>query len=426
MSASGGTAVPVTAFDESRGERSHRFPQFLPDGKRFIFSVMAAIETPDTDGGLSIFAASLDSTEKTSIVATRSSARYASSGHLLFLRDRVLVAQAFDPGTLELSGDAVPVAENMSPSGRRQTMVSVSETGRLLFQPGFPAEEQRLIWLDREGQELGTVGRPAVYYGPVLSHDQTRIAVEIWDREAQQSDLFVLDEEGGTRTRLTFNPAIDRLPRWSADDKTLYFSSDRAGQRAVYSKSSSGAGTSALVYGGEGSVQLSSLSLDGKTAWITSGSLTGPTDRDILRVDLESREAEVILKTPSREQWAAISPDGRWLLHQSDGQVVVQSLMGDGGKWQISTDFGALARWTRGGKEIVFCDREGTLMAAAVTLEPAFSAGTPEVLFDPGEVGFNQWDVTPDGNRFLVAQRIEQFEAEPLTLVQNWTNELER
>ena len=145
--ASGGTPVAVTVFDESRGEMAHALPQFLPDGRRFLFLVSAPNGTPGTDSGFAVFAGSLGSMEKTPIVATRSIARYASSRHLLFRRDRTLVAQPFDPDTLELSGDALPLGDNLVWHYWSDTMFSVSDTGLLLFQEGAASEESRLVWL---------------------------------------------------------------------------------------------------------------------------------------------------------------------------------------------------------------------------------------------------------------------------------------
>jgi Tol biopolymer transport system component len=365
-------------------------------------------------------------------VATSASARYASSGHLLFLRDRTLVAQPFDPGRLELSGDAVPVAENMSRTGRYEAIFSVSDTGLLLYQPGAASEDSRLVWLDRDGREQGTVGRPADYRNPVLSHDRKRVAASILDPQTQQADIWILDIERGTSTRLTFDPAYDVRPLWSADDRTIYFASDRSGGFDIYSKASAGTGTAELVYGSEAPDYLWSLSSDGKTGWLFSNNVMGKTSWDISRVDLETQEAKIFLQTPFRELGPSPSPDGRGLLYSSDesgrDELYVQSLGDDGGKWQISTDGGGWGEWTRDGREIVYRGGDGMLMAVDVSLEPTFAAGIPEALFDPRErdaVG-QQYDVTPDGLRFLVNQPLEQPVVEPLILVQNWARELER
>ena len=430
--ASGGTPVPVTAFDEARREDSHRFPLFLPDGRRFIFLVRGEVETPGTARDYAIFAGSLDSTEKTPIVATRSSARFAASGHLLFVRGQTLVAQPFDPDTLELSGSLVPVAENVNRSIWNETIVSVSNDGLLLYQTGAPSQDSRLAWVDREGLVRGTIGETARYNMPAISHDQTRVAVQVFDADMRRSDIWVLDNERGTSTRLTFDPGYSFAPAWAVDDRTIYFSSHRSGRGDIYSKSSSGMGAAERVYASDKWGVLMSLSPDGTTGWVMFNDTTAKTGYDIYRLDLESQEAHVFLQTPLTEGGPAVSPDGHWLLYHSDesgrSEVYVQSLQGDGGKWQISKNGGMVGRWTRNGREIVFQGVDGLLMAVEVTLAPTFSVGAPEALFDPHlREGFGpQFDVTLDGTRFLVNQPVDQPAVEPLTLVQNWTSELER
>ena len=213
-------------------------------------------------------------------------------------------------------------------------------------------------------------------------------------------------------------------------DQTIYFTSNRLSPTGdIHSKSSSGTGTAELVYRGEGGMDvLWSVSPDGATGWLSARS--GETDLDILRIDLESLETEAVVQTPFRENAPAISPDGRWLVYHSNesgrNEVFVQPLADDGGRQQISIDGGTLGRWTRNGREIVFQAPDGRLMAAEVTLEPTFSAGIPEGLFDLENYGWPWYDVTPDGNRFLVNQPIEQPGIESLTLVLNWASELER
>ena len=342
------------------------------------------------------------------------------------------MAQPFDPDALRLSGEALPIGETVRQTPKKEAIFSVSDTGRLLYQTGHETEESRLVWLDREGQERGTVGAPAHYVSPALSHDETRIAVPIRDAQTQKGDIWILDVERGTRTRLTFNPASDWGPLWSPDDQTIYFTSNRSSRgQKIYAKSSFGTGETELVYGGErGAGTLSSLSPNGTTGWYYAFSTTTGTGQDIYRLDLKRREAEGFLQTPYTETAPKISPNGRWLLYQSDEsgrlEVYVRSLGDDGGKWQISTDGGAIGKWTRDGREIVFQAPDGTLLAVGVALEPTFSVEIPEALFNPGTARWLRYDVTPDGNRFLVAQPLERPVSEPLTLVLNWTSELER
>jgi dipeptidyl aminopeptidase/acylaminoacyl peptidase len=368
---------------------------------------------------------------KTLIAASPASARYAS-GHLLFVRGQALVAQPFDPGTLSLSGEAVPVAPSVKWSFWREGLFGASSTGRLLLEAGIASEDSQLVWVDRQGRELGSRGGPADYRRPSLSHDQLRLAASVTDPQTGNRQIRVLDLERGTSTRLTFEACQHWMPRWSPDDRTVYFTANRGGNGDVYAKASSGAGAVELVYQAKGWDGLSSVSSDGGTGWVLG--FGGESSRyDVYRVDLESRKAEVALRTPSKELDPEVSPDGRWLLYDSDEsgrfEVYVQSLGKDGGKWQISTEGGEFGKWTRGGREIVFQARDGKLMAVEVTLEPTFSAASPTVLFDPRarRIGFGrQYDVTPDGSRFIVNRPIEPAGAESLSLVENWTRLLER
>jgi len=313
-----------------------------------------------------------------------------------------------------------------------EAIFSVSDNGLLLFQTGAASDDSRLVWLDRQGQLRGTIGEPAWYNMPALSHDQTRIAVQIFDSDRRRSDIWVLEVERGTRTRLTFDSASDFAAAWSADDRKIHFSSSRSGRGDIYSKSSSGVGAAERVYASEVWGVLMSLSPDGTTGWLVLDNTTAKTGFDIFRLDLESHEAEVFEQTPFAEGGPIISPDGHWLLYESSqsgrGEVYVQSLRGDGGRWQISEDGGWRGRWTRDGRGIVFEGLDGQIMAVEVTLTPTFSAGAPEALFDPHlREGLGpQYDVTLDGNRFLVNQSVEQPAVEPLTLVLNWTSELEQ
>ena len=418
----GGTPVVVTERDTDKEEDSHRHPFFLPDGRHFVFLV----ESEGENQGFAIHVGSLDSPGSKRIVESDSSARYdAASGSLLFQRDGTLVAQPFDPGSLELSGDAVPVAERMVRTPRWETSFSISNTGMLVYVSGAGTDDSRLAWFDREGRETGSIGNLADYSQPSLSHDARRVAVNIRDGQTQ-NDIWILDVERETATRLTFDPAEDYLALWSPDDRMIYYGSDRSGGGDIFVKSSSGTGTSRPVHERPSFDVLWSITADGRTGWGWSN--MGSTGNDVVSLDLTSGKSEVFLQTPFSEIAPKISPDGNWLLYDSDEsgrrEIYVRSLLDAGGKWQISRSGGSLGRWTKGGREIVFESPNGILMAVDVQLEPSFSAGVPVELFDanPRQVIGPQWDVTADGSRFLVNQPIGDTAIEPATLVQNWAS----
>jgi len=426
--ASGGSPVPVTELDASRKEVSHRFAELLPDGRHFLFLVEGPSEIPGTDQGYVLYAGSLDSKERTRVVATNGSARYAASGHLLFLRAGSLIAQPFNPKSLALKGEGIPIAESVRRTPRFEAAFTVSRNGLLLYQSGGGSELTELRFMDRSGRDGEVAGKPADYYAPRLSHDRTRIAASILDPGTQKTDIWVLDIARGTNTKLTFDPENDRTPVWSLDDRKIYFQGVRQGRGDVFVKSSSGTGSDEPVYGSSDPEALWDLSPDGSTAWMM---VVGRQGADIFKLSLPDGKASLFLGTPFSEGFPRPSPDGRWLAYVSDEsgrrEVYVRSLSDDGGKWQISTDGGSFPAWTRGGCEIVFQGLDNKLVAVDIRLEPAFSAGMPHVLFDPKlrtGAPTNMWDVSADGERFLVTRSLNSPEVEPLTLVQNWVRAL--
>jgi Tol biopolymer transport system component len=430
VSAAGGAPVALTEFDVKNAETSHRFPDFLPDGVHFIFLVEARAETEGSQEGFTLFTGSTESKDRKRVVATNSSARYARSGHVLFLRDRTLMAQPFGAGKRELAGDAVPVADSLTRTSRWETPFSVSDNGHLAFQAGAASELSHLVWIDREGRDLETVGKPADYRSFALSHDGKRVAAQILDPKTQKADVWALDLERGTSTRLTFDPGEDYAPIWSADDKRVYFTSARQGRGDIFQKSSSGTGTDELVLADPELSILWSLSSDGRTGAIMTNNGAKKTGWDISIFDVATGKTRVFLETPFGELGPTLSSDGRWLAYFSNdsgtSEVYVQSLGTDGGKWQISTDGGNRPRWSRDDSEMFFQSPDDKLMVVDVKLQPAFTASVPRLLVDPKIRQLNgmQYAISPDGKRILVNRAIEQPVVTPITLVQNWTEGL--
>ncbi len=430
VSAAGGASAAVTEFDAKNAETSHRYPAFLPDGIHFLFLVEARAETEGSEEGFTLFAGSTESKERKRLIATNASARYAKSGHILFLRDRTLLAQRFDAGKLELVGEAVPVAENVTRTARWETPFSVSDNGLLAFQAGSGSELSHFVWLDRKGRDLETVPKPANYLSIELAHDGKRVAAVVLDPKSQKTDIWVLDLTRGTSTRLTFDPANDGSPIWSADDKVVYFTSQRQGRGDIFQKSSSGTGTDEVVLADPEPSALVSLSADGRSGEIMTNNGAKKTGWDVSILDFATGKTRVFLETPFNELSPALSSDGRWLVYQSNesgqAEIYVQSLADDGGKWQISAAGGNRPRWSRDDSEIIFQSLDGKLMMVAIQLTPEFTASVPRLLFDPKfrQVFGMQYAISPDGKRILVNRAIEQPVVTPVTLVQNWTEGL--
>jgi len=432
VSETGGAATQVTELDAGNEETSHRLPVFLPDGNHFLYLADGKPETAGTFEGFSLFAGSIDSKERKRLLATTAGARYSRSGHLLFLGDRTLFAQRFDPDGLELAGGAVPVAEGLTRTTRFEALFSLSDAGLLAFQSGGANELSQLVWMDRDGRDLESVGKQADMRNVSLSHDGKRVAVQIQDPKSMKGDIWVLDLVRGTSTRLTFDPGDDFTAIWSADDERIYFSSSRQGRGDIFSKASSGTGIDELVLADPETNILLSVSGDGRLGAVMTNNSAKKTGWDIGLLDFTTGKQRMFLATPFGEMLPALSSDGRWLAYQSNesGQpeVYVQSLEGGGGKWQISTDGGNRPRWGAGDRELVFQTLDYKLMAVDVKLTPQFSAAVPRPLIDPRLRQTNgvHYALAPDGKRILVNRSLEQAAALPVTLVQNWTRTLEK
>ncbi|HKX83531.1 MAG TPA: hypothetical protein VJL58_04860, partial [Pyrinomonadaceae bacterium] len=435
--ASGGTSVAVTSLNAERGETSHRWPQFLPDGNRFLF--FGRGDRKNLEG---VFVGSLDSTETKQILQTEIMAVYAppvadGPGHLLYVRSGSLVAQPFDTSKLELSGEPVTVAADVvnfstEVGPTAYAAFSVSDNGHLLFRTGGD-QTTRLAWFDRAGRGDAPITQPGIYREPRLSPDGRRVIYG--QADGLSEDLQILDTVNGSGTRLTFDPARDVAGVWSPNGDTIAFASDRAGGALkIYRKPANGAGADEFVFAAAGNAVPDDWSPDGTTLLFDLDG--GPaTKNDLMMLAMPGgREAVPYLQTPASEFHARFSPDGRWVAYTSDElgklQIFVQSFPAAGsGKWQISTGGGDHPQWSRDGKELFYMAPDRNLMVVPITSSGTFLAGKPSVLFETkipltsllGDR--NNFVVSPDGQRILINNLVDERNTKPLTLVLNWEAE---
>ena len=423
ISASGGEPTPVSEVDELL-HRRHIWPQFLPDGRHFLF---LAIGVGANDSGAYI--GSLDSTETTRVVGTELMARYASPGHLLFMREGTLMAQPLDSDGWRLTGAPVRVAADVINNALGLVGVSVSDNGGLAFRRGGSGGSTQLTWFDRSGTFLGEASRVGHYNSPALSPDETHVAVERREVPGEDADIWMLDLTRGTESRFTFDPGPDQWPTWSPDGTEIVFSSSREGGLFhLYRKDAGGAGDPVSLLESEAVKIPMAWSNDGE--WLSFFDLSIQGNYDLWVLPLAGdREPIPFLGTRFAEIHGRLSPDGRWMAYGSDesGQqeVYVQGFPSTGGKWQISTNGGRFAQWRSDGKELFFLGSDGNLMAVDMETDgEAPVAGIPHSLFHvnvPILLQRNTFEVTDDGQRFLVNSFVEEAVSAPITWVQNWT-----
>ena len=429
VSASGGVVSAVTKLDQARGELTHRWPYFLPDGQHFLYLSRGASVSESETG--TIYVTSLASKESKQLLRANSNVAYAQ-GYLLFLRGATLMAQAFDANGLETVGDAFPIAVGVqSEPSMARGVFAVSDNGVLAYQTGSAKNGSQLAWFDRSGKQLGVLGDAAIYGYPQLSPDGKILTVAIVDPQNGNQDIWLYEVARGLRTRFTVDPGDERSPVWSPDGSRIVFSSNRKGHIDLYQKSASRVGNDEPLLESDLEKHPMSWSADGR--FLLYSTVDPKTKVDLWVLPLEGdRKPFPFLQTEFNEFNGQFSPDGRWIAYTSDesgrNEIYVAPFPGPGGKQQISTSVGRQPRWRGDGKEIFYLAPDNKLMAAEVNGQGAsLVVGAVRSLFEVHwyEYGY-AYDVTTDGRRFLVNTAVEQKASAPITLALNWTADLKR
>ncbi len=419
----------MTKPDPTRFESSHRWPVFLPDGKHFIY--LAANFSGHLENN-AIFLGSLDSQERRLLVSTSANAAYAEPGYLLYLRDKTLVAQPFDRRSYVLSGEPHTLSdEELYFPAVDRAVFSVSGGEVLVTQTGKGASLSQLTWFDRSGKPAGTVGVPGSYGNVSFSPDGRRLATEQTDPDGRKSDIWIHEPARGTTTRLTFDPAIHQAPIWSPDGKQILFDSIRKLNMQLYMKNADGSGSEEEVADIGAGLQVNAWdwSRDAKYVLVRKGN-------ELWYLSWPQRVAKPLLQAKWTVRNAQISPDGRWMAYASNEtgsmEIYVSPFPSGNGKWQVSSGGGQEPRWRKDGKELFYVSADGKMMAVAVTASASFEAGSPVALFQThrrqpvsAEDVFS-YDVSGDGQRFLIITKVDEANAAPLSILLNWASEMEK
>jgi eukaryotic-like serine/threonine-protein kinase len=419
VSANGGTPAPLTTRRE--GQSGHRFPQFLPDGRHFLFLAQAGRGTAS-----GIYMGSLDSAETVFVLETVVRALYAPPGYLVFVRGNALMAQSFDSRAMRLSGDVMSIAEDVwNDPGGGGTDFAVTE-GVLAYRE---RERNRgeLVWLDRAGHPVGNAGGRADYIHPWLSPDGRRAVVEIVDPDTQAHSVWMLDLVRGSRLQFVPGPAQSHFPVWSPDGRTILFSSDRGGPWSLFARAATGAGADEELLKSTTNTVATDWSRDGR--FILYLKVDPSTRWDIWALPMAPRGQPFAVANSARnERQAQVSPDGRWVAYTSNDSgrddVWVQAFPQAKERWPVSTSGGTQPQWRSDGRELFYISADLKLMAVDVNPGSSFDAGVPTPLFSLRSAdqlsARNNFMPAADGKRFLINTSFMGRGTGSLAVVLDW------
>ena len=424
VSDTGGETTTVTSVERPQ-QRGHQYPQFLPDGRHFLFFVTG---NPETRG---VYVGRIDGSDTKRLVDSDVPAVYDRRGYLLLIREGKLLAQGFDPERLELRGDAYAIADQVT----ERTVLSASATGSIAFRSASADIGQRqFVWVDRSGRETDKVVYPdTAALGPALSHDGRRIA--IYSYRNDNMDIWSYEASRRAWERITFGAGDDIYPLWSPDDTSLVSGSVRTSNIVdLYRRQ---------LRAPEASEELLLTTPDAKfpTDWSADGrfllyeSLSQKQGLDLWALPMDgSRKPFEVVQTDFNEGFGQFSPDGKWVAYQSDrtgrAEIYLRPFPGPGADVGVSVDGGAQVRWNSNGKELFYLAPDNRLMAVPIRFLPdgvTAESGTPEPLFattlgNPGgPVNRQLYVVAPGGQSFVMNSAVGDANASPITVILNWS-----
>jgi serine/threonine protein kinase len=416
----GSTPAQVTQLDPAKQETTHRWPQFLPDGRHFLFFAWG----PES----ATYVSSLGSRERKLILKNESNAVYAAPGYLLYAKSHALIAQPFDLDRLELSGNPVSIMDNLPVDKTTQhAMFSASQTGTLSIHTA-PGRFLQPTWIDRSGIVVETAGEAAILGTFRIAPDGQKVAFTLTDPQEGSQNIWIYDLVRHLRTRLTFEPASAQNPVWSPDGKQIVFTSNRMGALHLYAIPVTGVGQPDLFMPSDQLDYATSWSFDGR--YIALGRIPVGKGNPAIWIlpTFGDKKPYRLLNSQFNEFDPAFSPDGRWLAFRSTetgpGEVYIVPFPSPSAKWQVSTGGGSSPRWSPDGKDLYYIAPDGTVISASLQRDKSgIRVMSTHPLFKTNPRAF---DVSPDGKRFLIYKDAENQQVAPITVITNWTAELKK
>jgi eukaryotic-like serine/threonine-protein kinase len=425
-----GSSEQLTKIDPEKGEFRHNLPSILPDGRGVLFTIVMNGESADN---AAIAVADLKTGARKTLLAGGSNPVYVSSGHIVYGVPGGLRAVPFDLNRLEIRGAPTPVVDHVFTKQSGAASFAVASNGTLVYISGEASTNvlRTLVWVDRQGHEepVGVPDRAYAYAR--ISPDGTRLALDIRD---QENDTWIWDLAHPRLQRLTTDKGLNRGVAWSSDGLRVAFSVSKEGAENVYWQRADGTGTPDELTTGSGQHAVGSFTPDGKF-FLFLDTTNPPTDVSVVSLD-GSRRSQRILHEPFNESNPEISPDGKWLAYEStesgSAEIYVRPWPNvDAGHWLVSTGGGTRPTWSRDGRELFYYLAPGKIFTVPIQSSLRFTAGTPSLVVDGQYLSpylARQYDVSPDGKRFLLIKDASPSETTPhqLVVVLNWLDELKR
>ena len=421
VSDTGGSSGRIAAVADS--ERAVQ-PQVLDDGRHVVFAVPTPLNTgrETASGEGPIVVQSLAGGPRKVLVNTGANPRVLPSGHLVYVQDRSIVAAPFDPRRLDVTGPATVLVQNVTVSPQSSAgQFAISRTGSLVYVSGSFSNPRSLVWTNRRGGEEAISAPPSAYQQPRISPDGTRLVV------SAAANVWIWNFDAETLMRLTNEAATQYNPAWTPDGRQVVYDSNDGSGAAILRRAADGTGTAeTLAQAPAGYPEI--VLPDGKSL------IYHPVERIAMLLPINPKGAArpLLPETKGQVSDVELSPDRRWIAYESNEsgrfEVYVRPFPDvNGGRWQLSSNGGLHPLWSRSGRELFFIAHDGTLTAVRIKPGPSFAYEKPAGLFPAGHYYVNiarNFDVAPDGTRFLFIKSASPAARPSIAVVTNWIEEL--